>query len=170
MPRGRMGCVGRSLVQGLMFLQSAREQICRLDGESSCLLPSLEALGWVHAFAVQLWCSGKGTVGSAGPAPVPQDEARLLLTLQMFRLLGREIGNWGAVRAGWCVLRPYFSGFIFDLRAHMYGLHMREAGLKGLLWLHNLKSAGENKIKPQDCCQVLVEDVPTYTYIYMIFI
>lgn len=82
MPRGRMGCVGRSPVQGLVFLQSAREQICRLDGESSCLLPSLEALGWVHTLAVQHWCSGKGTVGSAGPAPVPQDEARLLLTLK----------------------------------------------------------------------------------------
>lgn len=89
MPRGRMGCVDRSPVQGLMLVQRAREQIWRLDGEGSCLLLSVEALGWVHTIVVQHWCSSKGTVGSVCPAPVPQDEARLLLTLQVFRLLGR---------------------------------------------------------------------------------
>lgn len=31
MAKGRMGCVGSSPVQGLVFLQRAREQIYRLD-------------------------------------------------------------------------------------------------------------------------------------------
>lgn len=53
----------------------------------SCLLPSLEALGWVHTL-VQHWRSVKGPVGAVCPAPVTQDGARLLLTLQTFRLLG----------------------------------------------------------------------------------
>lgn len=50
--------------------------------------------------------------------------------------------------AGCCVLRPYLGVFISNLRAQMYGLSVREAGLKGVLLLHNLKSAGENKPKP----------------------
>lgn len=47
---------------------------------------------------------------------------------------------------------------------------MREAGLKGLLLLHSLKSAGENKTKPKDCCQISVEEVPTYTCVYYIYL
>lgn len=82
-----MRCVGRSPVQGLVFLQRAREQICRLDLQ---LPTALFGGSGVCSNLVELhWCSREAPVGSVCPAPECQDEAKLLLTLQMFRLLGR---------------------------------------------------------------------------------
>lgn len=83
-PRGRMGSVGRAPVQGWVLLHSAREQICRLDLQLPAALFGGSGMG-SHACGA----ASKGAVGSVCPAAVPQDEARLLLPLQMFRPLGR---------------------------------------------------------------------------------
>lgn len=86
MAKGRMGCVGRSPGQGLVFLQSAREQIYRLDLQLPAAFFGGSGMDSHTCAALVL---SKGPVGPVCPAPVTQDEARLLLTLHTFRLLGR---------------------------------------------------------------------------------